>query len=314
MSAATPGPTTRVSIGLPIRNGERTVEAVAKAVLAQDHEALELVIGDNASTDGTEELCRALARDDDRVVYLRRAQNIGLIPNFLDLLTTARGTYFRWIGDGDWIAPGYVTRCLAAFAEDERRLLVSTQLDYELADGTTTSADYRGTALTSPDPAERFAEMLRLLTTGFAALDPLYSMVHRERAAAVPFRTMLRGDEVFAARLALAGHWAHIRERLARRGWAQDSLTRVAARLDVPRWHAPLASPIQLRELVRAVAETSLTPDQTRRAHAAIARLALVRTGHFAERGARKAVRITRPAVTSTDRTTTTSVGNHQPR
>ena len=49
-----------VSIGLPVRNGERTVGRAIRTVLEQDYAHLELVISDNASDDGTEEICREL--------------------------------------------------------------------------------------------------------------------------------------------------------------------------------------------------------------------------------------------------------------
>ena len=61
-----------VSIALPVYNGADTVAPVVESVLAQTHADLELVISDNASTDGTEEICRQFARDDRRVVYQRQ--------------------------------------------------------------------------------------------------------------------------------------------------------------------------------------------------------------------------------------------------
>ena len=60
-----------VSVGLPVYNGERYVAEALASLLAQDYTDFELVIGDNGSTDATEEICRAVARGDDRVRYLR---------------------------------------------------------------------------------------------------------------------------------------------------------------------------------------------------------------------------------------------------
>jgi GT2 family glycosyltransferase len=47
---------TLVSIGLPVYNAASRISDVAKSVLGQDHENLELIICDNGSTDGTEEV------------------------------------------------------------------------------------------------------------------------------------------------------------------------------------------------------------------------------------------------------------------
>ena len=56
--------------------------------------------------------------------------NIGLINNFVSAIQIAKGTYFRWIGDDDWLAPDFVSRTLECFAEDERRLMVTTRIAY----------------------------------------------------------------------------------------------------------------------------------------------------------------------------------------
>ena len=76
-------PGTPVSIGLPVRNAGDRIADVVRSVLAQDHQNLELLITDNASTDGTEEVCRELARSDSRIAYHRQPQNIGLLNNFV---------------------------------------------------------------------------------------------------------------------------------------------------------------------------------------------------------------------------------------
>ena len=98
-----------VSIGLPVRNGERYLGEAVRSVLDQEYGRLELVISDNASDDGTEEICREFARSDARVRYHRQSQNIGLVANFNAVLHLATGTYFKWMGDDDWLTPTYVS-------------------------------------------------------------------------------------------------------------------------------------------------------------------------------------------------------------
>jgi len=116
-----------VTIGLPVRNGERTVGKAIRSVLDQDHERLELIVSDNDSDDGTEEVCRELARADARVRYVRRPENIGLIPNFYAVLRAAQGTYFKWIGHDDWLLPDFVGRCAAVLDDDPSLILVTTR-------------------------------------------------------------------------------------------------------------------------------------------------------------------------------------------
>jgi cellulose synthase/poly-beta-1,6-N-acetylglucosamine synthase-like glycosyltransferase len=70
----------RVSIGLPVYNGERFLAGAIASILAQTYTAFELIICDNASTDRTGEICRDFASKDPRVRYHRQPRNFGAIP------------------------------------------------------------------------------------------------------------------------------------------------------------------------------------------------------------------------------------------
>jgi glycosyltransferase involved in cell wall biosynthesis len=283
---------TLVSVGLPVRNGAGRVQGVARSVLAQDHENLELVISDNASTDETEEVCRELARSDRRVRYHRQAENIGLFNNFRAAMRLARGAFFRWVGDDDRLDPRCVSRSLELFARDERLILVTTAIAYTGPDGVTQTGAYEGTELASDDPVERFAEMLRLLNESHLLIDPLYGLLRREAALAIPRRNMLREDEVFAASLALAGPWGHVPEVLGHRNWKHESTHVLARRLDVPSWQAHFATTLQCREMLRRLSEAPLTPEQRGRARAAVYQMYARRQRRVAARRGRKAVRL----------------------
>ncbi|GAB2567687.1 glycosyltransferase family 2 protein [Nocardia heshunensis] len=283
---------TLVTVGLPVRNGAERIPDVVKSVLAQDHENLELLISDNASTDATEEVCRALAAEDSRIVYRRNAVNVGLMGNFVAAMDAATGTYFRWIGDDDWLEPNYLSRCLEVFDADPDLLLVTTQLDYVGPDGEHQSAVYDGTALGSADPAVRFTEMLRLLNESFLLIDPLYAVFRHEPANRIVRRNMLREDEVYAGKLALAGRWGHVPEVLGGRHWQHDRQSVMARKLDVPSWQAHLSTTLQCREWLLWIAESDLTPQQRWQARQAVAGLYAKRQRITAERGMRKLSRL----------------------
>jgi glycosyltransferase involved in cell wall biosynthesis len=272
-----------------VRNGERHIAETVRSVLDQRADGLELVISDNASTDGTEEICRQFARSDGRVRYHRQPQNIGLVPNFNSVLHLARGTYFKWIGDDDRLEPTYVSRCVDVLDDDARLILVTTQQAHVGPDGTVESADYDRTALRSARPVERFNEMLRLLTESHLLLDPLYGMLRRHPAVCLPRPVMLFEDQIFAARLALAGPFGHVREVLSYRGFKPfQRLPATARLLGVPTWQAQAATTLQCRELVGAVREADLDPGERRRANAAIARMFVRRKCVTATRRSRR--------------------------
>lgn len=283
---------TLVSIGLPVRNaGERVVE-VARSVLAQDHEHLELVISDNASTDDTEGVCRELARSDDRIAYHRQPENIGLLNNFLYVIGAAKGTYFRWIGDDDRLEPSFVSRCLQVFAEDSRLILATTGISYIGPGGDVQTAAYHGTVLGSDDPVDRFVEMLRLLNTSHLMIDPLYGMMLRDTVAAIPRRNMLHEDEVFATKLALAGPWGHVPDVLAHRVWKDDQVGALGRRLEVPVWQWRIRNALQARETLRWLSHVDLTDEQRRRARTAVYGMYLTRQWKVVQRRSRKLVRM----------------------
>lgn len=267
-----------VSIGLPVRNGERYLEDAVRSVLGQEHGRLELVISDNASDDGTEEICRHFARSDPRVRYHRQPQDIGLVPNFNAVLRLARGTYFKWMGDDDWLTPSYVSRCVAVLDDNPALILVTTQQAHVGPGGAVESASYEGTRLRSPRPVERFTEMLRLLNESRLLLDPLYGMMRHAPVAGLPRPIMLFEDQVLAARLALAGPFAHIDQVLSyRRSRPFTRLAATARRLGVPPWQASMATTLQCQELLTAVREAGLSPAERRQARAAIAGMFLRR-------------------------------------
>ena len=257
-----------LSVCLPTRNGAGRLEPVVRSIQAQDHPNLELIISDNASTDGTEDLCRSLAREDDRIVYVRQPENVGLLNNFISAMRKTRGEYFRWVGDDDWLAPNCLSRCLEEFTADERLILVTMAVEFVAEDGVTETGDYKVAGLGSDDPVERMAEMLRLLNSSYLTIDPLYGLMRRSAIVPIPRRNMLREDQIFAVKMALAGPWGHVQEVLGRRGWRDETRKDLARRLGVPGWTARAATTLQLMETLRWMDSAEMTPDQRRRAKA----------------------------------------------
>jgi glycosyltransferase involved in cell wall biosynthesis len=288
-----------VSIGLPTRNGESYLDEAIRSVLAQDYGRVELVISDNASDDGTEEICREFARSDSRVRYHRQSQNIGLVPNFNAVSQLAAGTYLKWMGDDDWLTPSYVRRCVEVLDGDPRLILVTTRQAHVDPDGAVESASYAGTRMRSASPVDRFVEMLRLLNESHLLFDPLYGMTRRAWVARVPRPVMLFEDQVFAARLALAGPFGHLDEVLSyRRSKPFARAAATARRLGVPVWQAKLATTMQCRELLVAVREAELATGERRQASAAVARMFLRRQRLTVSHRSRKLAGVVSHAVT----------------
>lgn len=91
----------KISIGMPVYNGEQTIKAALDALLHQSFQEFELIISDNASTDATLAICEDYASRDDRIRYIRQPKNLGLARNFKYVLDEAEGDYFLWAAADD---------------------------------------------------------------------------------------------------------------------------------------------------------------------------------------------------------------------
>ncbi|MFN8036516.1 MAG: glycosyltransferase family 2 protein [Acidimicrobiia bacterium] len=101
-----------MTIAIPTFNRVGDLPMAVESVLGQTGIELDVVILDNGSSDGTEQYCRALAVRDGRVRYLRSDRNLGPTENFNRGSREAVSEYFMWLGDDDWVDPGYVRSCV----------------------------------------------------------------------------------------------------------------------------------------------------------------------------------------------------------
>src|SRR3989339_68658 len=112
-----------VSIGLPVHNGEHYLRKTLKSLLSQTYPFIELIISDNASTDGTEAICKAYERLDERIRYFRSDRNRGAAWNFNRVLELAGGTYFKWAAHDDLSAPDFLASCVRILETDRSVVL-----------------------------------------------------------------------------------------------------------------------------------------------------------------------------------------------
>jgi glycosyltransferase involved in cell wall biosynthesis len=95
----------RVTVGIPVFNMERTVARAIESVLGQTLGDFELLVSDNASTDGTGEICRRYAAADARIRYTRHPHAIPALDNFRFVLDAAAAPYFTWLAADDFMLP-----------------------------------------------------------------------------------------------------------------------------------------------------------------------------------------------------------------
>lgn len=102
----------KVSIGMPVRNGEAFLSEALDCLLTQTFTDFELLISDNQSTDRTEDICRDYAGLDERIRYHRQPENLGAVGNFNYVFEHTRGDYFKWASCDDVCRPKFLERCI----------------------------------------------------------------------------------------------------------------------------------------------------------------------------------------------------------
>jgi glycosyltransferase involved in cell wall biosynthesis len=123
-SSAPPAAPPLVSIGVPVWNGERFLAQALDSALRQDYPALEIVISDNASTDGTAAIARSYAERDPRVRYHRNPENVGVGRNFQKVVTLASGPYFTWLAHDDLLSSERYLSETVGFLEEHRDVVL----------------------------------------------------------------------------------------------------------------------------------------------------------------------------------------------
>ena len=116
----------RVSVGVPVHNGEKYLARALDSLAGSDYPALEVVICDNASTDRTREVALSYAVGDERFRYYRNDSNLGASENFNKAFLLSTGTYFRWLAHDDWCTTDYDSRCVQLMEHDRAIAVVFT--------------------------------------------------------------------------------------------------------------------------------------------------------------------------------------------
>ena len=100
------------TIGIPTWNRADFLKRALASALDQTAADVEVIVCDNASSDGTAEVVRSCG---DRVRYHRNDTNIGATANFEKAFALATSPYFSWLQDDDLIHRDFVRRALDAF-------------------------------------------------------------------------------------------------------------------------------------------------------------------------------------------------------
>lgn len=200
--------TPRLSVGLLVYNGEEYLAESLDALIGQSYEDYELIISDNASTDGTADICRRYARQDSRIRYIRQPRNIGLSPNRSFLIDQARGELFKEASHDDLYARDLLMRCVEALDENPHFVLAHSWTAAIDGQGNVIQALEYPLATDSASAPERFRSMLFGSDDdhGLIRADDEYGVIRTSILRQVaPLGSYYHADRVLTTEIALHG-------------------------------------------------------------------------------------------------------------
>jgi len=191
-----------VSVLVPVYNGERFLRHCLDSLLAQTYRKFVLLISDNASTDGTREICESYAKADPRVRYQRNPVNVGMYGNLNLLLRLARTPFVKLASADDFWAPTMLADAMEQMQADPSLVLCHPRAVLVDEKGDEIRRYDKPLHLMENDPAVRFRRVLHELglvnqLMGVMRTDAVRSML--------PFLGFPPADSVFLAELSLHG-------------------------------------------------------------------------------------------------------------
>lgn len=117
-----------VSILVPVFNRESLIGPCLRSACEQTVSDCEIVVVDNASTDGTLAVCRELAAQDHRIRVFSNDSNIGPVRNWRRCIAEARGTYGKILFSDDLMAPDYLAKTIPFLERDDIGFVFSSAI------------------------------------------------------------------------------------------------------------------------------------------------------------------------------------------
>jgi glycosyltransferase involved in cell wall biosynthesis len=256
MKAHTP----RVSIGLPVYNGENYMEQAIDSVLAQTFTDFELIISDNASTDRTEEICQSYAARDSRIRYVRNETNLGATKNYNQTFELAQGEYFKWAAHDDLISPSFLERCVALLDETPSASLCYARAMAIDEHGQPQFLHYLGARhynakplLMSPIPHKRFYQCVAAPYPQAAIFGLMRTSILRQTRLIGSYQS---SDLVLLGELALRGEFCEVPEVLQfRRLHPERAWKLLRSRSAREAWYSPERAKKKTRPFLRLFRE-----------------------------------------------------------
>ncbi|MBC7907211.1 MAG: glycosyltransferase [Rhodospirillaceae bacterium] len=217
-------------IGLTVFNGERYLAEALDSALAQSFGDFTLFISDNASSDGTADICHRYQRLDSRIQYRRNATNVGAGPNFNLAFKPCTAPFYKWMAHDDVLEPAFLQRCMDVLRADHEAILAHTALRLVDDEGEVLTEGPNGKIIDrhgkrhhnrepmhlaeGPRPSVRHAQVLRRMNWATA----LFGVMRADALRRTNWLgSYYEADRILLAELALLGPFRQVDEPLLRK-------------------------------------------------------------------------------------------------
>ena len=212
----------KISLALPVYNGERYLEGCLASIISQSFEDFELVVSDNASTDSTLEILERFAERDPRIRIIRQPKNVGAAQNFNLLFGETKADIFKWCAHDDRLDPDYLLETYSALQAAPEAVLAHSHTVIHDMDQNTHEVFAPAFSMTTSDRAMRLREV-------FLHGRRCYEVFGLLRRSALEKTDLIGnyrgGDNVLLFRLALLGQFVIVPKPLFTLGRHTDQST-----------------------------------------------------------------------------------------
>ena len=189
-------------LGVPAYNEARFIERTLRSIQSQAHASFAVLIADNASTDGTSDICADFARTDPRFIHVRHSKNRGSSYNFDFTRHASQSEFFGWVGAHDLIHPNFLSEHLRALREQPAAAGSFSYFDWIDSEDCTIQRD-GNVGIATPQHG-RWLRYLWSIAIG-SDIGPIHSLFRRSALPCLVTHPVVAADHVLLASISFCG-------------------------------------------------------------------------------------------------------------
>ena len=216
----------KVTAILPSYNAEDFIKDTLECLASQTWANLEILIGDDASTDQTPKILQKFAKNHDNVVVLLRKENLGWLANSNDLMAKASGELMFFAFHDDVVSPDYVEKLVRVLGANPIAVLAYSDVEFFQPNGDSATIIFEGLG----NERGAFARALRMgmrLNGWWVPNRGLFRSSAFSRIGGIRRSNAgeICADWVWMVEMSMIGPFVRVPETLCRKYWKDTSLS-----------------------------------------------------------------------------------------